>query len=144
VLQVSQQTFPFIRHESGERGYRRAVIGAWRRRILGASGVFPVAGAVVLAALLLPLAARSAAAATVPADSVSLESDPGVTLSVPADGRIRGDHLAAIVTGVAFPSRIGTGGNAVEAGKGQRLVVFGLQGAHLGQTTDNAGSRSRR
>jgi hypothetical protein len=90
---------------------------------------------------LLPLVARPVwAADVVAADSVSLVSDPGVRLVAPADGRLRGDHLAATVTGVAWATRVGFGASARQAASGQQLlVVFGLQGAHLGQTDDRAG-----
>jgi hypothetical protein len=89
---------------------------------------------------LTPLVARPAwAAATVAPDSVVVVSDPGVRLVAPGDGRLRGDHLAAIVTGVAFAAHVGFGPSVQQAARGQRLVVFGVQGAHVGQTFDAAG-----
>jgi hypothetical protein len=81
------------------------------------------------------------AATVVSPDSVSIVADPGVALQAPSDGRPRGDHLAASVTGVAWPARVGSGSSARQAAPGQRLVVFGLQGAHLGQTLDSHGNR---
>jgi hypothetical protein len=79
-------------------------------------GALPLAAAVTLAAVTLSAGvSRAAAATSVSPDSVMIVSDPGVTLTAPTDGRIRGDDLAAAVTGVAFPSRIGNGPGAVVA-----------------------------
>jgi hypothetical protein len=92
----------------------------------------------VAAVLVLAMTAgRPAWAATaVRADSLVVVSDPGVALGAVADGRLRGDHLAAMVTGVKFATHVGLGASAAQAAAGQRLVVFGLQGAHLGQNRD--------
>ena len=40
------------------------------------------------------------------------------------------------MTGVKFATHVGLGASAVQAAPGQRLVVFGLQGAHVGQNRD--------
>ena len=51
---------------------------------------------------------------------------PGVALTTPVDGRLRGPDFQAQVTGVAWPSAAGTAPNRYVAGPGQRLVVFAL------------------
>jgi hypothetical protein len=51
---------------------------------------------------------------------------PGVALTTPVDGRLRGPDFQAEVTGVAWPAAVGTSPNRYVAGSGQRLVVFSL------------------
>lgn len=86
------------------------------------AGLLAVAG--ILAALALPQAA-SAAGTTMSPDTVTPVADPGVTLAVPADGRVNGyqftAHILGAATGTAMPTPDGT-----RAGAGQRLWVFGL------------------
>jgi DNA-binding SARP family transcriptional activator len=88
----------------------RAVILAW----------------VVAGALLAQPGRAGAAETTVSADSVQALADPGTSLAVPADGRLRGYQFAGQVLGVATGPRLGTGSAAYRAGPGQRLWVFGL------------------
>jgi hypothetical protein len=54
-------------------------------------------------------------------------SDPGVELTTPADGRLRGEGVALMVTGAALTSQAGQGSEAVSAGPGQHLIVFGVR-----------------
>lgn len=63
-------------------------------------------------------------------------SDPGVELTTPVDGRLRGDGVALVVTGAALTDYAGTGGDAVSAGSGNHLIVFGIR--QLPQTSDAA------
>jgi hypothetical protein len=113
------------------------VLGAWRRLVLSRTRAIGAGVAVAAVAGLAMAAGRPAwAAAAVPADSLVVVSDPGVALQAPTDGRLRGDHLAATVTGVKFATHVGLGASAAQAAAGQRLVVFGLQGAHVGQNRD--------
>ncbi len=60
-------------------------------------------------------------------DAAASISDPGTSLGVPADGRLRGYQFAAQVLGVATGSRLDQGGGVMVAAAGQRLWVFGLR-----------------
>jgi hypothetical protein len=51
---------------------------------------------------------------------------PGVALTTPVDGRLRGPDFQAQVTGVAWPAAAGISPSRYVAGSGQRLVVFAL------------------
>ncbi|HEX3424747.1 MAG TPA: hypothetical protein VHT30_01355 [Acidimicrobiales bacterium] len=73
-------------------------------------------------------------------DSIISVADPGIALHIPSDGRINGDGFAAQVTGYRFAHRVGFGAGTVSAAAGQRLLVFGLQGAPLVSGTDSNGS----
>ena len=53
-------------------------------------------------------------------------AEPGVGLSAPVDGRIRGYGFSAQVTGVARTISTGTGLSSVDAASGHHLVVFSL------------------
>ncbi len=79
----------------------------------------------------------SAPSVTVAADSVRALSDPGTTLAIPADGRLRGYRFAGQITGVATGSRLDTSGTVLAAGPGQQLWDFGLEWS---AGTDNSGS----
>ena len=70
-------------------------------------------------------------------DSVISISDPGTSLGVPPDGRLRGYQFAGQVLGVATGTKLGQGTSAVVATRGQRLWVFGLR---LTDGTDDGGS----
>jgi len=59
--------------------------------------------------------------------TVASVSDPGVELTPPVDGRLRADGVALVVTGAALTNRSGQGSQAVSAGPGQHLIVFGLR-----------------
>jgi hypothetical protein len=58
-------------------------------------------------------------------------SDPGVELRAPADGRLRDEGVALVVTGGALTKRAGQGSEAVSAGAGQHLIVFGMRRVSL-------------
>ena len=62
---------------------------------------------------------------------------PGVALTTPVDGRLRGPDFQAQVTGVAWPAAAGTSSSRYVAGPGQRLVVFALT---LSQPVRDAGA----
>lgn len=70
-------------------------------------------------------------------DTVTQIEDPGVTLAVPADGRVDGYQFAAKVLGAATGSSM-PGPNGERAGVGQRLWVFGLRWL-ADQTLDGTG-----
>ena len=72
-------------------------------------------------------AAFAASSEAMGPDSVMSISDPGTSLGVPADGRLRGYQFAGQVLGVATGSKLGQGTSAVVASGGQRLWVFGLR-----------------
>jgi hypothetical protein len=69
--------------------------------------------------------ARSAP--VIDASTVMPLSDPGVELTGAADGHLRGDGIALVVTGAALTNGAGQGGQAVSAGPGRHLIVFGLR-----------------
>lgn len=105
-----------------------------RRGSPRAPGLARVAGLVACAAVLLSLLMRSppataalAAAPVIDPGKVVGLSDPGVELTPPADGRLRGDGIALIVTGGALTDRAGQGDQAISAGPGRHLIVFGLR-----------------
>lgn len=72
--------------------------------------------------------------------SIQVVSAPGIVLHIPADGRVNGDGFAAQVTGYRFATQIGYGPSTEKAARGQRLLVFGLQGAPLAPQTDSQGN----
>jgi hypothetical protein len=59
--------------------------------------------------------------------AVDVLSDPGVQLTAPGDGRLRGDGIALVITGAALTDHAGQGNQAVSAGPGHHLIVFGLR-----------------
>ena len=59
-------------------------------------------------------------------NQVQALAEPGVGLSAPVDGRIRGYGFSAQVTGVARTISTGTGLSSVDAASGHHLVVFSL------------------
>lgn len=59
-----------------------------------------------------------------PLHQVRTLTEPGVALTRPADGRLRGDGFAAVVTGVASAHEAGGPGPVVVAPDGDHLVVF--------------------
>lgn len=79
--------------------------------------------------LLMPVGSAAAAAETGPsvvaAGTVQGVADPGVSLAVPADGRLDGYGFAGRILGAAYGSQVRTLGLA--AASGQRLWVFGLR-----------------
>ena len=113
-----------------------------RLRHRGRSAAAVVALAVcAVAAVSFPAVTAAASTAapsvTVAADSVRALSDPGTTLAVPADGRLRGYRFAGQITGVATGSRLDTSGTVLAAGPGQQLWDFGLEWS---AGPDNSGS----
>lgn len=95
----------------------------WRARFVR-SVVIVAATVGALDVGFVPAARASDPPATVPAGTVQAVSQPGVTLALPADGRINGYGFAGDILGVAA----GGGDPALDlvAGSGQRLWVFGL------------------
>lgn len=88
---------------------------------------------VLLAACAVPGAgsgsARGVAAKGIqvlPADQVQALTDPGVALTSPSDGRLRGYGFSAVVTGVASTHQAGGPGpsSTYVAPPGSHLVVF--------------------
>lgn len=77
------------------------------------------------------------AAPVIDASMVVALDDPGVELTAPVDGRLRGDGVALVVTGAALTNEAGQGGQTVKAGPGDRLIVFGLR---LVPQPDSAGA----
>jgi hypothetical protein len=71
-------------------------------------------------------ATPAGAATTLSADSSVVLSDPGITLTVPHDGRIRGFDYSARVTGAGFAHSAGAGDQAVTAPAGDYLAVFSV------------------
>jgi hypothetical protein len=59
--------------------------------------------------------------------AVAVLSDPGVQLTAPGDGRLRGDGIALVITGGALTDHAGQGNQAVSAGPDHHLIVFGLR-----------------
>jgi len=59
---------------------------------------------------------------------MSTVASPGVTLHIPADGRLDGNGFAANITGYRFAYQLGYGSSAKDAAAGQALLVFGLSG----------------
>ena len=106
----------------GAVGYRAAVRTADTRIVL----LFAVVVTVGLALLGPPAAAGGVSGTVLAAGRVVAVSTPGTTMTVPADGRLRGDNFGATVTGVAWPAMAGPSPQYV-AGFGHRLVVFSLQ-----------------
>jgi hypothetical protein len=76
----------------------------------------------------------------VPPDTVLSIPDPGTSLAVPVDGRLRGYRFAGEILGVATGTRLGTGSSAQAAPAGQRLWVFGIR--WLADTDSNADPQS--
>jgi hypothetical protein len=72
-----------------------------------------------------PTAAGAASATTMSPDSVVPVPGPGVTLAVPADGRLNGYGFAGQILGAATGRQL-PGADAVRAAAGQQLWVFGL------------------
>lgn len=68
------------------------------------------------------------AATVVGAGAMSTVASPGVTLHIPADGRLDGNGFAANITGYRFAYQLGYGSSAKDAAAGQALLVFGLSG----------------
>jgi hypothetical protein len=65
-----------------------------------------------------------------PGQVVSLP-DPGVELTAPSDGRLRGLGVAMVVTGAALVDRAGQGDSLLRAGARQHLLVFSLRRVSL-------------
>lgn len=85
-----------------------------------------VVGAGVCALGALPSTAGAGTGGRVlPTGSVVQASFGGAT-TAPADGRIRGIGVDAVVSAVAWPGSARAGGRTVVAGAGHRLVVFSL------------------
>lgn len=102
------------------------------------------AGAQLAAAttLFILLAAPPAVAqpgTTAAPGTIEVLNTPGIALHIPADGRVHGDGFAAQVTGYRFANQVGYGPSTVKAAHGQRLLVFGLEGAPLAPQTDSQG-----
>jgi len=110
------------------------VIGArrrgrfWCNRSAGAivAAVAMLTASPAMAAPLHTAAAVRSAPVIDPTAVVQL-SDPGVQLTAPVDGRLRGDGSALVVTGAALTNRAGVGGQAVSAGAGRHLIVFAFR-----------------
>ena len=109
-------------------------VSARHRAVLAASAAL----ALVVLGIAAPKAAAAAAAVSrlgvvarsvpvIDPATVAELSDPGVELTVPADGRLRGDGVAVVVTGAALTGRAGTGGEEVSAGPGRHLIVFAFR-----------------
>lgn len=112
------------RENSEARGRAGEVSGVRGSRFFGRAAAGVGAGALVIASLGAPAGAGTAQ--VVPSDAAVALSDPGITLTTPHDGRIRGFDFSARVTGAAFSYSAGPGGDAVSAPSGDYLCVFGL------------------
>jgi DNA-binding SARP family transcriptional activator len=102
------------------------------RLVLGAVAVALVASATtttpaMAAQASLPAVGIARAAPVIDPATVVHLSDPGVELTAAVDGRLRGDGSALLVTGAALSDQAGQGDQAVSAGPGQHLIVFGLR-----------------
>lgn len=106
-----------------DEGADMSVLG-WGRWARGAITATIVAGGVAALAGVPPAVASSL---TVPAGSVSVIAEPGMSLRVPADGRLRNDGVTAAVTGYRFATRVGYGITARRSAPGQVLLVFGYR-----------------
>ena len=95
-----------------------------------AVGVVAGMAMVSVAGLSLPAAQASPPVSILEPGSVRAVSDPGLTLTVPHDGRIRGYGFSALVTGVAFAPAAGV--PLYHAPTGDHIVGFGLRLALLG------------
>lgn len=84
------------------------------------------AGLLAAFAFLTPAARASAASTAMAPDTVTQIADLGVTLAVPADGRLNGYQFAARILGAATGTAM-PGPHGARAGSGQRLWVFGLR-----------------
>lgn len=83
----------------------------------------------VLVAVPLVGAAPAQADAGVPVPGGTIEvqgNGPGISLHIPADGRVNGDGFTASVTGYRFAPSVGVGDTAQVAAPGQVLLVFGV------------------
>jgi hypothetical protein len=84
--------------------------------------------------------AAPTAAHILPAGQVAELTDPGVPLTTPADGRLRGYGFSAVVTGVAASLTAGPTNTPLSAAAGRHLVVFTLAFANDSNPNPTNGS----
>jgi hypothetical protein len=127
-------------------GVGRRGRGRWWGRIVAALSL-AVAGSLLGVAVRVGVPGLVAGASAAPIDTrlpsavvdpsaVVQLAGPGVALTAPVDGRLRGDGVALIVVGAALTDRAGSGDEVVSAGSGHHLVVFALRRVPLPEVAD--------
>jgi hypothetical protein len=109
----------------------------WRSSVLLLALAGAGLAAIGLGATPAASAPSSGATRVLASGAVTQIPSPGVALTTPVDGRLRGPDFQAQVTGVAWPAAAGTSSSRYVAGSGQRLVVFALT---LSQPVRDAGA----